>query len=299
MLKTRDFDHQSTEYLFKGERYLIITGVLGFVLAAGIAIYLCFHDPIILPEGNVRNAFSFNAAIGIFILSIAAILPFAGLRNQNRKLMRRLLITASLYSYGVETIQNFRGLNPRFSQYGTVSDSISGMLFALVSLLLIILTCLMMLQFFRIKPPFERPLLILGIRYAFLSVFIANLAGIWMILLQGRYTGDAGNIIILHGISFHALQTLVLLGWLLDRVQGKTTMKKVLLHSGSIAWMLSIIIIGIHTAFGHSVFELTLLPILTGILLLIWLAAMIIAFMLFLGETRTSPLQVNQKIIQK
>ncbi|MGM7719930.1 hypothetical protein [Metabacillus sp. Hm71] len=299
MLKTRDNDRQSTEYLFKEERYLIITGVLGFVLAAWIAIYLFFHDPIILPEGNLMNAFSFNAAIGIFTLSIAAILPFARLGRLNRKLMRWLFIVASLYAYAVETIQNIRGINPRFSSYGSVFDRISGMFFALDSLLLIVLSCLLMLQFFRIHSPFERPMLILGIRYAFLSVFIANLAGIWMILLQGRFTGDAGNIIILHGISFHALQTLVLLGWLLDRVQGKTTMKKLLIHSGSISWMLSIILIGIHTAFGHSVFEPTLLPILIGILLLLWMAIMIIAFMLFIGETRTYAMQENQKLLEK
>lgn len=40
-----------------------------------------------------------------------------------------------------------------------------------------------------------------------------------MILLQDRFTGDMGNIIVLHGIGFHALQTLIFPGWLLEKVQ--------------------------------------------------------------------------------
>ena len=38
-----------------------------------------FKGSIILPVGNMRDAFSFNAAIGIYVLSIAAILPLTRL----------------------------------------------------------------------------------------------------------------------------------------------------------------------------------------------------------------------------
>ena len=71
--------------LFEGERWLVITGILGFILAAGIAIFIFFQGRIILPEGNLGDAFSFNAAIGIFILSIAAILPFARLGSSEKE----------------------------------------------------------------------------------------------------------------------------------------------------------------------------------------------------------------------
>ena len=57
-------------------------------------------------------------------------------------------------------IQNFRGFNPRFSREGTVVDVIGGMLFGVVSLIIVILVLLLTIQFFRIKYPFERPLLI-------------------------------------------------------------------------------------------------------------------------------------------
>jgi hypothetical protein len=274
--------------LFEGEKSLVITSLLGFILSAGIAIYLFFQDSIILPEGNMKDAFSFNAAIGIFVLSIAAILPFADHRDRTRKVIRWLFIVASMYSYAIETVQNFRGLNPRFSREGSVLDMIGGMLFGVISLLLVTLTLMLAIQFFRKKAPFERPVLILGIRYAFLSVLIANLAGAWMILLQDRFTGDSGNLIVLHGIGFHALQTLLVPGWLLDQAQVKENFKKSLIHYGSIAWMLSIILIGIQTALGRSVFELTALPIIAGILLLVWLGTALFACLLYLNLLRKS-----------
>ncbi|KAB7709252.1 hypothetical protein F9802_02885 [Bacillus aerolatus] len=280
----------SSVKLFEGERWLVITSLIGFILAAGIAMFIFFRGPIILPEGDLGDAFSFNAAIGMFTLSIAAILPFARLKARNRKAIRWIFIIAAIYSYAIETVQNFRGLNPRFSRAGDVADIIAGMLFGVVSLLLIALALLLTIQFFRIKYPYERPLLIMGIRYAFLSVLIANIAGIWMILLQDRFTGEAGNLIVLHGIGFHALQTLILPGWLLEKVQVNDRFKKRLIHYGSMAWMLSIILIGFQTALGRSVFELTALPILVGILLFVWLGTVSVAFVLFIKKRRINSL---------
>jgi hypothetical protein len=144
------------------------------------------------------------------------------------------------------------------------------------------------------KRPFERPLLLMGIRYAFLSVFAANLAGIWMILLQNRLTGDGGNVIVLHGLGFHSLQTLILLAWFLERAPVRDWVKKRLIHLGCIAWMLSILMIGIQTALGRTVFELTLLPILGSLLLLVWFATLIIAYVFWIKQRKTNSLTANQ-----
>lgn len=273
--------------LFEGERSLVITSIIGFILAAGIAIFIFFRGYIILPEGNIRNAFSFNAAIGIFILSIAAIFPLTKFKARKRAVIRWLFIIASLYAYGVETVQNFRGLNPRFSREGTIIDTAAGMLFGIFSLLLIILALLLTIQFFRIKSPYERPLLIIGIRYAFLSVLVANIAGIWMILLQDRFIGDTGNLIVLHGIGFHALQTLIVPAWLLEKAQVNERSKKLLIHSGSIAWFLAIILIGLQTALGSSVFEITILSILASVFFLVWLGSAIAACILFVKQRKS------------
>ncbi|AOZ94689.1 hypothetical protein PNBC_18280 [Paenibacillus crassostreae] len=269
------------------EKGLVATGIFGFILSAGIALYIFFQGKIILPEGNMGDAFSFNAGIGMFILSIAVILPFAKLGTRKRKTMRWFYITAALYSYAIETVQNFRGLNPRFSREGTIIDMIGGILFGAVSLVLVSLAVILMIQFFRMKPPYERPFLLMGIRYAFLSILLANLAGIWMILLQNRSTGADGNLIVLHGIGFHALQTLILPGLLFEKTQVNERFKKLLIHYGSIAWMLSILLIGFQTALGRTVFELTALPILASLLMLVWFGTAITAAALFIRKKRT------------
>jgi len=263
--------------LFKGEKALVITGIMGFILAFFIKIVIFARGPIVLPEGSLEDVFSFNAAIGCFILSIAAILPLARLSNRKRKFVRWSFVIASLYSYSIEIIQNVRGLNPRFSQSAAVGDQIAGLVFALVSLTIVILGLMLMIQFFRIKTPFERPLLLLGTRYAFLSVLLANAAGVSMITLQDRYIGDSGNFILLHGIGFHALQTLIIPAWLVEKAQVHEKNKKRLVHYGSLAWMISILFIGFQTALGRTVFELSIFPILTAIFLLIWLGTALAA----------------------
>lgn len=285
-LKVSVNEGESSVKLFDGERGLVFTGLLGFILSAGVAIFIFLNGPVIGPEGNLRDAFSFNAAIGMFILSIAAILPLTRFGARKRKVVRWFFIIASLYSYTIETLQNFRGLNPRFSREGTVVDSVAGMLFGVISLVLVTLAIVLMIHFLRMKQPYERPLLVMGTRYAFLSVFVANIAGIWMILLQDRLTGGAGNIIVLHGVGFHALQTLILPAWLLENAQINESFKKALTHTGSIAWMFMIVLIGVQTALGKSVFALSILPIIACLLLLIWFGTVVVASRLLIKKRR-------------
>lgn len=63
--------------IFKREKALVMLGLLGFVIAGCATVFMFFHGAVVLPEGNIQNVFSFAAALGIFLLSIAAILPFA------------------------------------------------------------------------------------------------------------------------------------------------------------------------------------------------------------------------------
>jgi hypothetical protein len=296
VMNVNQIENEPSVKLFEGERALIITGLIGFLLSAGISIFIFFNDPIIAPEGNMRDAFSFNAAIGMFILSIAAILPLSRFGARKRKVVRWLFIFASIYSYTIETLQNFRGLNPRFSREGTVVDIVAGMLFGVISLVLVALTIVLMVHFLRMKQSHGRPLLIMGIRYAFLSVLAANSAGIWMIVLQDRLTGGAGNLIVLHGVGFHALQTLILPAWLLEKAQIHEKFKKILIHTGSIAWMLMVLVLGIQTALGQTVFEITILPIIALLFFLIWFGTVCVACRLLVKKRRK--ITVTAKVLE-
>nr|MDP5197290.1 hypothetical protein [Neobacillus sp. 179.-C4.2 HS] len=295
-MNVNQIENEPSVKLFEGERALIITGLIGFLLSAGISIFIFFNDPIIAPEGNMRDAFSFNAAIGMFILSIAAILPLSRFGARKRKVVRWLFIFASIYSYTIETLQNFRGINPRFSREGTVVDIAAGMLFGVISLALVALTIVLMVHFLRMKQPHGRPFLIMGIRYAFLSVLAANSAGIWMIVLLDRLTGGAGNLIVLHGVGFHALQTLILPAWLLEKAQIHEKFKKILIHTGSIAWMLMVLVLGIQTALGQTVFEITILPIIALLFFLIWFGTVCVACRLLVKKRRK--ITVTAKVLE-
>lgn len=261
---------RSNVKMFDGEKLLVIVGCIGFLLAAICALYILNNGAIILPEGNVGSAFSFNAAIAVFVLSIAALLPLSGFSRRKRANLRWGFILTVLIGYGIETVQHFRGINPRFTQEGSIADMVLGGFFGLTSLILIVVTVLLAVSFFNGKKPIQRSPLYLGIRYAFISTMIAFAAGIFMVALQSRYTGLAGNFIMVHGLGFHALQAMPLLGWLTERTQKNEKRARYLIHIGGNAWMLSIMTLGIHTILGRSIFEWTPLPILAGSALVVW-----------------------------
>ncbi|WP_339257695.1 hypothetical protein [Paenibacillus sp. FSL P2-0136] len=265
--------------IFKREKGLVVLGIAGFIIAGCAAIYMFFQGAVVLPEGNIENVFSFAAALGIFLLSIAAALPFAGFTARMRKVIRRLFIAAASYSYVIETLQNFRGFNPRFSKAGGLVDTLGGALFGVVSLSFVIGGILLAVQFLKMKAPLSRPVLINGIRYALLAVFIANLAGLIMMSLQGRFIGAGGNYIVLHGIGLHSLQTLLLPAWLLEHSSLGSGKQRLLLHTGCIAWLIAILVIAVQTSLGRSMFEISLFPILALLCLLVWLLTVISALM--------------------
>lgn len=158
-------------------------------------------------------------------------------------------------------------------------DTLGGALFGVVSLSFVIGGILLAVQFLKMKAPLSRPVLINGIRYALLAVFIANLAGLIMMSLQGRFIGAGGNYIVLHGIGLHSLQTLLLPAWLLEHSSLGSGKQRLLLHTGCIAWLIAILVIAVQTSLGRSMFEISLFPILALLCLLVWLLTVISALM--------------------
>lgn len=99
-------------------------------------------------------------------------------------------------------------------------------------------------------------------------------SGLWMIVLRSRYTGKPNCS---SWSSFHALQALPLLGWLSEKARIENKQARLLIHCGSLAWTISILLISVQTFLGRSVFEWTALPILSGIMLFIWFASVVTA----------------------
>ncbi|QRG70248.1 hypothetical protein [Brevibacillus choshinensis] len=265
-------NHSSTAF-FEGEKWLVITGLLGFCLAAVCGVWVMMHGAQVLPKGDVLKAFSFNAALGMFLLSTAAIMPLSALGSNSRAVFRWTYITLALYSYAAETVQNFRGVDPRFVKGGTPFDIWVGSIFTFVALLLVLFYLFAAISFFRRRAYQLRPELVVGIRYAMLAVILSFAAGIWISFNAGRYVGMHGNIIWLHGLGFHALQVVPLIAWLCERTRQLTAVRKRLIHVTGIAYLMGLLAVGWQTYLGLPVLTLSVLPILASICFLVTVAA--------------------------
>lgn len=259
--------------LFEGERWLVWTGLLGFLLSAFCGIWTLIFGGEVSPGGDVSKAFSFNAAIGIFLLSTAAIVPLTAMGAKSRAAFRWSYIALALYAYAAETVQNFRGVNPRFVTDGSAFDQTVGSVFAFVAMLLIVFYLFMGVRFFLPRASRARPEMTLGIRYALIAVVVSFAAGIWISANQGRYTGAEGNIIWLHGLGFHALQAVPFVAWLTERSSLASPVRRRLVHLSGIAFLLGLAAIGWQTVNGEAILSWSALPVAAGICFAISLAA--------------------------
>ncbi|EST53625.1 membrane protein [Brevibacillus panacihumi W25] len=246
---------------FQGERGLVLTGLLAFLLAGICAVWVLLYGASVGSEGDVSKAFSFNAALGIFLLSTAAISPFSGMSRISRTVFRWSYILLALYSYFAENVQNFRGVDPRFHSNGSPFDYVVSNTFAFVALLLVLFYLFFGLSFFRKKAYNLHPELVLGIRYSMIAVLLSMAGGVWISFLQSRYTGPDGNIIWLHGIGFHALQVIPVAA-LLAKHALSAQLRSRWIHLTGLLYLLGLIAVGWQTYLGLSVLELSLFPLL-------------------------------------
>lgn len=275
--------------VLKQERWLIMAGLLGFLLAGICGIWVLIYGAPVSPEGNIGKAFSFNAALGIFLLSTAALLPFSGMGTRSKAWFRWSYILLALYSYFAETVQNFRGLDPRFVRNGSVFDEVVANGFALVALLLVLFYVIIAVQYFRRRVLNANPEIVLGIRYAMIAVIISFAAGIWISVNTGRFTGAGGNIIWLHGFGFHALQVVPFAAWL-SMITLHPASRYIVIHLTGVSYLLGLIAIGWQTLLGYTLFEWSALPIAAA-------AFFLVAFILsawMLGQAYVQ--HVNQRI---
>lgn len=256
--------------LFQGETWLTLTGLLGFLLAGWCAVWVILKGGAVPPEGNVSDAFSFDAALGLFLLTTAAILPLSGMSTRGRTVFRWSYIVLALYSYSIETIQHFRGINPRFTEEGGITDVMLGIIFGVVALFLVLFYLILAVQYFRRKTSKNRPELILGIRYAMVMIMISFVTGICMSVLQGRYIGTDGNMLWLHTFGFHAVQAIPFIAWLSERMAVPSRTKRRYIHFAGIIYLAGLFAIGCQTFMGRSIFEWSLLPLFAFTCILIW-----------------------------
>ena len=113
--------------LLRRERALTRIALLGFVLAAVTTLVATIHgDWLLEPEGRLKEAVRFDLAIGIYTLTLAMLLPLAGMSPAGQRRWRGWTIGLMLYAYFMENVQSWRGLDPRFSNVAGPVDQILG-----------------------------------------------------------------------------------------------------------------------------------------------------------------------------
>jgi hypothetical protein len=244
--------------------------MLGLALGGGCFLGMAFHGVIVEPEGNLYKAASFDIAVGIFLLTLALIVKVAGFTPRGLRRWRLSLIGLALYGYGVETIQIFRGYDPRFSRVSSPLDQAIGGIFFLSALGVMVSFLVLTLRFFFRPTTGERGTLVLALRYGTVASVLAFGVGISMSALQGPHVGESGNLLPLHAAGFHGLQAIPLVALLLGWGGAPESESRKAIHLAGLAWIAACLAIAWQTATGLSVLAPSAATALAGVFLLAW-----------------------------
>jgi hypothetical protein len=204
--------------LWRRERVLVRLGLTGLLLAAACTVTAAIHgDWLLEPEGRLLEAAKFDTALGIYLLSLALLIPLSGFSVRGRRRWVAWAVGLTAYSYGMENVQAWRGLDPRFSNVAGPVDQILGLAFFITALGVMTLFIILILKFFRRNALTDHEPLRLALRYAGASAMLGFGVGIVMSGLGSRFVNSAGNLMPIHAAGFHGLQALplvaLLLGW--------------------------------------------------------------------------------------
>jgi hypothetical protein len=241
--------------LYAHERPLFWLGILGLALGTVCFAGMAFHGLIVEPEGNLYKAASFDVAVGIFALTLALIVPAAVFTPRGLSRWRWTLIGLTVFGYAVETLQIFRGLDPRFSRVAGPLDQAIGGVFFLSAIGILICFLVLMTRFFFRPTSGEGGALVLALRYGALASLLAFGVGIAMSVHGGPRIEPAGNLLPLHAAGFHGLQAIPLIALLLGWAGVSPGDARRAVHLGGTAWLLACLAIAWQIGGGRSVLE--------------------------------------------
>ncbi len=260
-------------------RPLVLMGVLGIVLGLiCLAVLVARGGAPIPPEGDLTKSASFDIAIGIYLITLALLLPTAQFTDRGRRRWVRWLIGLIAYAYTIETVQIFRGVDPRFSKVATPPEQIAGLVFFLTALGVMVLFIIMAVRFFSSKRADANSPLLLAIRYGCFTAIGAFAAGIWMSVINSRHTGQSGNILPLHALGFHGLQAVPLVALLLIWAGADDDETRKWVHITGTAWVIACAAVAWQTIAGRSIFDLSPAMMVSAFVLVIWGAGAAFAF---------------------
>jgi hypothetical protein len=231
---------------------LAAVGALGVVVAAGMVLAALVRGNAVVPEGNLFETATFDAAIGIYVLTLAALSPLAAFTPRGRRFWIAVFSTLALVAFAIETVQAFRGLDPRFSAVAGPIDQAVGSFFFLVAQGAMICAFVVLWKFFSPATAHLPHALRLAVRYGALASVVAFGIGDVMSAVGGRTLGDAGNLLPLHAAGFHGLQAVPLVALLLVWAQAPADTARRSTHLAGGAWLLACIAIAAQSLGGRA-----------------------------------------------
>ncbi|HZI18938.1 MAG TPA: hypothetical protein VEY09_10125 [Pyrinomonadaceae bacterium] len=266
----------ATAAAFGRERALSLAGLLGVALGSGVLAVLAARGRYVLPEGDLYKAGTFDIAIGLYVLTLALLLPLAGFGRRGLAGWRWCMVGLALYVYAVETVQVARGLDPRFTRAGSPADQILGITLGLAALgIIAVFVVLAWRFFFRRGAWADSPggaLVLTGVRYGAAATFVGFAAGFWLSANQGSAVGETGNLLPLHAAGFHGLQAVPLVALLSAWAGAAGTAARRRVHAAGLCWLGLCAALWWQTAAGRSVLEPSAATAAAAACALAWLA---------------------------
>lgn len=224
--------------IWRSQPVLFGLGVAGFTLASITAVIAAVNGGWLLgAEGRLLEAVKFDIAIGIYMVTLALIIPLAPFTHAARRRWLGWILVLGTFNYAMENVQAWRGLDPRFSSIaGSVDGFLSGVFF-LSALGILVLFVDLLSRFWRDDAVPDHPALRLALRYATVAALYAFGVGIVMSLSGGRFLGAAGNMMPLHAAGFHGLQAVPLVALLCGAAATSATARQVT-HVAGAGWLL-------------------------------------------------------------
>ena len=246
-----------------------LTGIslLGLSLGAGCLTAAGLLGVEVPPEGNLVETGTFDGSLGLFGLTLVILAAGVPWSSRGGRWWAGLLGGASLIAYTIETVQAFRGLDPRFSQVAGPMDQMIGGIFFLDALLILGCFSVLAVKYFRAAPA---PV-VLAVRYAALASFVAFGVGILMTVgTQGRHVPEAGNLLLLHAVGFHGLQAVPALALLFGWAATPAPLIRRRVHSVGVLWLGACLALAWQAGMGRPIAELSLATAIAAACLVTW-----------------------------
>ncbi len=253
--------------LWNRERALVGTGLvcLACGLVAGAA--LVARGRYIQSQGDLVKSITFDVALGIYVLTLAALTPLGALSPRLLLVWRSGQVALALGSVAIANTQMYRGVDPRFPATGALLDGLAGLIFALLAVLGSGVFLMFAVRLFRRRA--GGPLL-LAVRYASVAALAGYATGFWMIHNGGARVGQAGDILPLHALCFHGVQALPAPALLLVGGRLPLAAARRWVHLAGAAWLGVCAALAWQTMRGGALLEASPSAVFALILLLAW-----------------------------